>query len=127
MNLDQRALGNGTTVGHNNDSPTYGIHNRTVGSSASKRSEVSRCEKNNPPSSMMVVDGIDEGSKSSDDLENEYDEIQNLETTGSDNVGDDDALKNQDDTLTLRFTEKVIKILQEKNIRIGIRLHYTII
>ena len=101
MNIDQRALGNGT-VGHNNDSPTY----RILHSLTSTRSEVSCCcEKNNPPSSV-VIDDIDKGSKSSDDLENEYDGIQNVETTGSDNVGDDDAVKKQDGTLTLRFIEK---------------------
>ena len=62
----------------------------------------------------MVFDGLDKGSKSSDDLENEYDGTQNVETMGSDNVGDDDAAKEQDDTLTLRFMEKVLGILQEK-------------
>ena len=47
------------------------------------RSEVSCCEKNNPPSSMAV--GIDEGR-------NEYQGIQNVKTTGSYNVGDDEAV-----------------------------------
>ena len=55
-------------VGNNNDSPTYGVYNRTVGSSISKRSNVSCCEKNNPPSSM-VADYIDKGSKISEILE----------------------------------------------------------
>ena len=58
--------------------------------------------------------GIDEGrSKSSDDLGNEYQGIQNVKTTGSYNVGDDEAverqdntLAKQDNTLTLRFIEK---------------------
>ena len=100
MNIDQRALGNGT-VGHDNDSPMYNIlHNST-----STRSEVRCCKKNNPPSSI-VVDGIDKESKSSDYLENEYDVIQNVKTTGSDNVGGDEAVKHQDDKLTLRFREK---------------------
>ena len=62
----------------------------------------------------MVVDDTDKGSKSSDDLENEYDRIQNVETRGSDNVGDDGAVKKQDSTLTLRFIEKVMAIWQEK-------------
>ena len=88
---------------NNNDSPTYGIHDRTVGSSTSKMSEVSYYEKNNPPS---LVDDIDKGSKSSDHLENQYDGTQNVETTGSDNVGDGDAVKNQDGKLTLRSIEK---------------------
>ena len=68
MNIDQRALQDGSSVvGHDNDSPMI-LHNST----SSKRSEVSCCEKNNPPSSMVV--GINEGrSKSSDDLENAYD------------------------------------------------------
>ena len=93
MNVDRRALGN-VTAGHNNGSPTYRIlHNPT-----SPRSEVSCCKKNNHPSSI-VVDDIDKGSKSSDDLENEYDGIQNVETTSSDSVGNDDAVKTQDDTL----------------------------
>ena len=66
------------------------------------RSEVSCCEKNNPPSSMAV--GIDEGrSKRSDDLGNEYQRIQNVKTTGSYNVGDDGAVEKQNNTLTLRF------------------------
>ena len=54
----------------------------------------------------MVVDDVDEGSKSSDDLENEYDGTQNVKTTSLDNVGDDEAVKKQDDTLTLRFIGK---------------------
>ena len=78
MNIGQRVLQDGSSeVGNNNDNPTYGTHNRTVGSSTSKRPEVSCCEKNNPPSSM-VVDDIDRGSKSSDNLENEYEGIQNV-------------------------------------------------
>ena len=66
MNIDQRALHDGSSVvGHDNDSPTYRIlHNST------KRSEVRCCEKNNPPSSMVV--GIDEGGRSSDHLGNEH-------------------------------------------------------
>ena len=55
---------------------------------------------------MVVVDDIDKGSKSSDDLENEYDGILNVETTGSNNITDDDAVKKQDGTLTLRFMKK---------------------
>ena len=107
MNIDQRALQDGfSVIGNNNNSPTHGIHNRTVGSSTiSKRLEVSCCEKNNPPSSIMV-DDIDKGSKSSDDLENEYDGILNAKITGSNTVGDDDAVKKHNDTLTLRFIEK---------------------
>ena len=76
MNIDQRALGIGT-VGHNNDILMYRIfYNPT-----STRSEVSCCEKNDPPSSM-VVDNTDKRSKSSDDLENVNDGIQNVETAG---------------------------------------------
>ena len=58
MNIDLRALQDGSSVeGHDYDSPTYRIlHNST-----SKRSEVSCCKKNYPPSSMVV-----------DHLENEY-------------------------------------------------------
>ena len=70
MNIDPRALQNiSSVVGHDNDSPTYIILHNSTG----KRSEVSCCEKNYPSSSMVV--GIDEGSKISDHLENEY-EIQ---------------------------------------------------
>ena len=54
----------------------------------------------------MVVDDIDEGSKSSDDLENEFEGIQNVKTTGWNNVGDDEAVKNQDDTLTVWLVKK---------------------
>ena len=60
----------------------------------------------------MVVDDVDEGSKSSDDLDNEYDGIQNVKTMSSDIVGGYEAAKKQDDTLTLRFIKKVIGILQ---------------
>ena len=58
INIDLRALQDGfSVVGHDYDSPTYRIlHNST-----SKRSEVSCCKKNYPPSSMVV-----------DHLENEY-------------------------------------------------------
>ena len=91
MNIDQRSLQDGSSVvGHDNDSPT---------------SEVRCFEKNNLPSSMVV--GIDEGSKSSDHLGNAYDGIQNVETIGSYNAGDDEAaVEKQDNTLTLRFIEK---------------------
>ena len=53
--------------------------------------------------------GIDEGR-------NEYQGIQNVNTTGSYNVGDDEAVEKQDNTLTLRFIEKckMIGILQER-------------
>ena len=114
MNIDQRALlQDGSSVVRNyNDSLTYGIHNRAVGSSTSTRSEVSCCEKNNPPSSVVV--DIDGRSKSSDDLENDNERIQNVKTTGSYSVGDDEAVQKHVDMLTLRLMEKVIGILQEK-------------
>ena len=52
----------------------------------------------------MVVDDIDKGCKSSDDLENVYGRIANMETTGSDNnVGDDRAVYNQEGAVTLGF------------------------
>ena len=60
----------------------YVIH-YPITKSTNKRSEVSCCEENNPPSSM-VVDVVDKGSESIDDRENEYDGVQNVETTGSD-------------------------------------------
>ena len=41
---------------------------------------------------VLVVGGIDEGGKSSDDLENEYEGIQNVKTISSYNVGDDKAV-----------------------------------
>ena len=101
MNIDQRALQDGSlVVGHDNDSLTYRIlHNSTC-----RSSEVRCCEKNIPPSSVVVV-GIDEGSNNSDHLGNEY-EIQNVETTGLDSVGENNAVKKQDDALTLRFRKK---------------------
>ena len=103
--LDQRAW-EGVLEGYNNDSPTYRIYDSTNGKIVSSCNVTSiKCVESNTPS--MVVD-IDEGCKSSDDLENEneYDGIQNVKTTGSYNVGDDNAVKKQDDTLTLRFIEK---------------------
>ena len=54
----------------------------------------------------MVVDDIDGGSESSDNLDNKYDGIQNVKTTSSDIVGGYEAVKKQDGTLTLRFREK---------------------
>ena len=45
-------------------------------------------------------------SKNSDNIEYLYGAIQNVETTGLDNVGDDAAVKNQQGTLTLRFIEE---------------------
>ena len=73
MNIDQRALENGT-VEHNNDNPRYRVlHNPT-----STRLEVSSCEKNNPPSSAMVGDFDKRSSKCSDVLENKYDGVQNV-------------------------------------------------
>ena len=72
MNIDQRALENGS-VGHDNGSPTY----RILHNPSSTSSEVGCCEKSNTPSSMMmVVDDIDNGSKSSDNLGHVYDGIQ---------------------------------------------------
>ena len=93
MDSGQRALHDGSVVENNNDSPTYGIRNRTV-DSFSKRSTVSGGGKNKPLPSIVVND-IDKGSKSSDGLENRYDGIQNVETTDSDNhVGNDDNTVN---------------------------------
>ena len=113
MNIDQRYLqDDSSVVGHSNDSPTYRIlHNRT-----STRSELSCARKITLRRLCMVVDDIDEGSKSLDDLENEYDGMQNVKTTSSDIVGGYEAVKKQDDTLTLRFIEKsnTIGILQER-------------
>ena len=63
MKVDYRVLGNGS-VGHNNDSPTYVIHNPTT-KSTNKRSKVSCCEENDPILSILV-DDFDKGSKSSD-------------------------------------------------------------
>ena len=69
MNIDQRALTNGS-VKNNNDSSAYRIHDPT---STNKNSEVSWCEKDNPPSSM--VDDVVKGRKSSEDPESVYDGI----------------------------------------------------
>ena len=46
-----------------------------------------------PPS---MVDGTCEGSKGSDDLEKVYDGITILETTDSDNVGDNNLVHQED-------------------------------
>ena len=54
----------------------------------------------------MAVGNDGGRSKSSDDLGNEYQGIHNVKTTGSYNVGDDEAVERQDNTLTLRFIEK---------------------
>ena len=54
----------------------------------------------------MAVGNDGGRSKRSDDLGNEYQEIQNVKTTGSYNVGDGEVVEKQDNTLTLRFIEK---------------------
>ena len=41
-------------------------------------------KKTTTTTTSMAVDVVDKGSKSSDDLENEFDGVQNVETTGSD-------------------------------------------
>ena len=86
MNTEQICLGI-CPVENNNDSPTYRIHDHA---GTNKSSEVSWCEKDNPLSSM--VDNIDRGSKCLNDLENIYDVIQHVETMGSANVGNENAL-----------------------------------
>ena len=103
MNIDQRSLqDDSSVVGHSKDSPTYMIlHNPT-----STRSELSCARKITLRRLCMVVNDIDEGSKSLDYLENEYDGMQNVKTTSSDIVGGYEAVKKQDNTLTLRFIEK---------------------
>ena len=63
----------------------------------------------------MVVGDTDKGSKSSDNLENVYDRIQNVKITVS-NINVGDGKVTQDDTLTWRFIEKVITIWQEKTL-----------
>ena len=63
--VDQRAW-KGVSVGHNNDSPTYGIHDSTNGKIVSFQNVTFiECVKSNTP---LMVDDIDEGNKSSDDL-----------------------------------------------------------
>ena len=49
-----------------------------------------------------MVNDTDEGSKSSDDLENFFDRIGKLESTGSDNVeGDNNSVIHQYDKMNL--------------------------
>ena len=87
-----------------NDSPTYRTNDSTNGKIVSSRNATfTKCVGSNTPS---MVDDIDEGSKSSDDLESVYDGIQNMETTGSDNVGDDDAVKTQHGPFDLAVHKK---------------------
>ena len=76
-----------------------------------KSSEVSCYEKDKTSS---MVDNVDKGSKSLDDLKSVYDGIQNIEITGSNNIRDDNTV-NQDGTLTLRFIEKSDGDLVEEN------------
>ena len=54
----------------------------------------------------MVVDDIDEVSKSSDDLENVYDGIQNLESTTLDNVEGNHGPVHQYTRMTVRSSRK---------------------
>ena len=94
MSIDQRSLQHGSSVvGHDNDSPTYSVRGQKL--NVARKITVRR---------LWFV-GIDEGNKSSDHLGNEY-EIQNVKTTGSYSVGDDEAIDKQGKTLTLRFIEK---------------------
>ena len=56
---------------------------------------------------MSIVDDTDEGSMNSDNIENVYDGIINLESTGSDNgEGDNNPVHQLYDRMTLRSRGK---------------------
>ena len=92
-------------VGYNNDSPTYGIYYNTNSKIVSSRNVTFiECVESKTPS---MVDDIDEGSKSSDDLENNvYDGIQHLESTTLDNVEGSHGPVRQYNRMTLRASRK---------------------
>ena len=109
--LDQRAW-EGVLVGYNNDSPTYRIYYDTNSKIVSSRNVTFiECVESNTPS---MVDDIDEGSKSSDDLENNvYDGIQNLESTTLDNVEGSHGPVRQYNRMILRASRKSRDNLKE--------------
>ena len=103
--LDQRAW-EGVLVGYNNDSPTYRIYGNANGKIGSSRNVTSiECVESNTPS---MVDDIDEGSRSSDDLENvyQYDRIRNLESTTLDDVEGSHCPVHQYNRMTLQSRRK---------------------
>ena len=101
--LDQKAW-EGVLVGYNNDSPTYRIYGNTNGKIVSSRNVAFiECVESNTPS---MFDDIDEGSKRSDDLENVYYRIQNLESTTLDNVEGSHGPVHQHNRMSLRSSRK---------------------
>ena len=103
--LDQRAWeGVLIIVGYNNDNPTYRIYDSANGKIVSSRNVTFiECVENNTPS---MVDDIDKWSKNSDNLENVYDGIQNLESTVLDNVEGNHSLVHQYNIVTPRSGRK---------------------
>ena len=111
MRIDHRALEN-VSVGYNNDSPMYKVHDRTS-TNDNKSSSVSCCEKmqSNPPS--YKVENTNEESKSSDNFENVYNETQKFQSTGSDNNAEGGINSvHRYNTLILRPNVKVARIRQ---------------
>ena len=101
-------------MGNNNDSPTYRIHDSTNGKILSSRNVTFiECMKSFTPS---MYGDINEGSKSSDDLQKVCDGMQNLESTVvSDNIEGNHSPVQQYNRMTLRSSkEKVMGICQEK-------------
>ena len=100
-----RELGKeGVLVGYNNDSPTYRIYDTTSKIVSSRNVTFIECVESNTSS---MVDDIDEGSISSDDLENNvYDGIQNLESTTLDNVEGSHGPVRQYNRMALRAGRK---------------------
>ena len=64
-----------------------------------------RCCENPPPRRLWLL-VLMKGVRVQIILEMNRYEIQNVKTTGSYNVGDDETVEKQDDTLALRFIEK---------------------
>ena len=96
---------------YNNDSPTYRIYHSSNGKIVSSRDVTFiECEESNTPS---MVDDIDEGSKSSDDLQNIYDGVQNLESTTLDNIEGNHSPVHEYNRMTLRFSRKSKENLAE--------------
>ena len=101
--VPQKPIALSSAVGQNNISPTCRIlHNLLA--LVQKLAVTRKITLRRLWWLTILIKGV---SKSSDNnVENEYDVIQNVKITGWDNVGNDDAVKNQHDTLTLRFIEK---------------------
>ena len=84
-------------MGYSYDNSTYRVHDRIIG-----KKVVHSCEQVQSNALLCImVDDIDEEIESSDDVEKIYNGTAILESTGSDNIKDENTSVYQDDRMTL--------------------------